>query len=81
MVSKILSCKIPFDVLSIIDRKIMLIQQKTNDREIICQFISDLLFHLRHINESDINADQFSKIRAAIGRLQSLQIHYKGRRC
>ncbi len=80
MVSKILSCKIPFEVLAVIDRKIMLIRQKTDNKQLIFQFIDDSLYQLRHINEAEINADQFSKIRAAIARLQSLQIQYKGRR-
>ena len=77
MLVKILSSKTSFEVLEIIDRKIALIESKTNDTMVLNRFIEDSLFNLRHVNEATIEADQFSKIRAGVGHLQNLRMHYK----
>ena len=77
MVSKILSSKTTFEVLEIIDKKIALIRSKTNDTLVTYTFIEDSLFNLRHVDETTIEADQFSKIRAAVNHLQNLRMHHK----
>ena len=77
MIKKILACKTPFEVLAIIDRKITFIQKKTNDARIIHQFINNSLTNLKNIHESTTEAEQFAKIRSAIGHLQNLMMRYK----
>jgi hypothetical protein len=76
MISKIFSCKTTFEVLSIIDNKVELIKKKTPDKTIVARFIEDSLFNLRYANEKEIQPDQFSKIRAAIGHLRNLKTRY-----
>ena len=77
MISKILSCKTTFDVLAIIDKKVELIQKRTSEKTILRRFIDNSLFDLRKVKDKDAEPNKLSKIRAAIGHLQSLEMHYK----
>jgi hypothetical protein len=77
MVKKILACKTPFEVLAIIDRKVALIQKRTNDVTFINQFINNSLSNLKNVRESIVEAEQYSKIRTAISHLQNLGLKYK----
>jgi hypothetical protein len=77
MISKILACKTPIMVLQVIDKKILLIRGKTDDRAMIHQFLKNSLINLRRTNELSINALQFSKVRSAISHLENLRIRYR----
>ena len=76
MIRKIFSSKTNFDVLGIIDKKVKLIQQSTNDKTILSRFIDNCLFDLRQVKEKDVAPGDLSKIRAAISHLQNLEMHY-----
>ena len=77
MISKILSCKTTFDVLAIIDKKVELIQKRTNEKRTLRGFIDNSLFDLRKVIDKEARPNELSKIRVAIGHLQSLEMHYK----
>ena len=79
MITKVLACKTPFEVLEIIDRKVRLISKKTDDGRFIIQFINNSLGKLKHLNETAKDAEQHAKIRSAIGHLQNLKMHFKAR--
>jgi hypothetical protein len=77
IISKILFCKTPFDVLAIIDKKVNLLQKGSNDKTILRSFIDDCLSDLREVKEKHAAPTDLSKIRAAIDHLRNLEQHYK----
>jgi hypothetical protein len=74
MIGKILNCDTHFEVPGIIDYKIGLLKSKPAARLMLKQFIDKSLSALKALPESQIEANQWAKIRVAIRHLENLKM-------